>query len=119
QNFFTGWSSGPPSSSPPPPPPSSAAHAPRQSNHNLKTPALGLVWTNQLACRIALIKEHAPSFAAGEASGDVSSTLWKRYMKVVFAAWGPSTGVVEKGVEFEIWGGGMRAVVGEEGMGMK
>ncbi|KAI4168640.1 MAG: hypothetical protein LQ343_006221 [Gyalolechia ehrenbergii] len=116
QNFFTGWSSGPlPSSSS-----SSSTRPSQQVNQNLKTPALGLVWTNQLACRIALIKEHALSLPAvetegggEESGGENTSKLWRRYMKVVFAAWGPSTGVMDKGTEFEIWGGGMRSVVGK------
>ncbi|KAL8838020.1 MAG: hypothetical protein Q9170_002301 [Blastenia crenularia] len=109
QNFFTGWSSGPPSFS--------SSHQSQNPNPNihldLKTPALGLVWTNQIACRIALIKEHASASPAtnaeGGEAGEGEPRLWRRYMKVVFAAWGPSTGVMERGTEFEIWGGGLRA----------
>ncbi|KAL8952701.1 MAG: hypothetical protein Q9222_001400 [Ikaeria aurantiellina] len=90
QNFFTGWSS-------------------HNSNiggaANLKTPSLGLVWSNQLACRIALIKSRAEGKGKGE---------WKRYLKVVFSAWGPATPVFERGTEIEVWEGGVRGVVGEE-----
>ncbi|KAL8944955.1 MAG: hypothetical protein Q9216_000116 [Gyalolechia sp. 2 TL-2023] len=121
QNFFTGWSSGPPPSSSSS---SSTAHDSPQSHQNLKTPALGLVWTNQLACRIALIKEQTLSSSAAEAEAEAEaggegigvgtvSKLWRRYLKVVFAAWGPSTGTMDKGTEFEIWGGGMRTIVGK------
>lgn len=38
----------------------------------LKTPALGLVWSSQIACRIALKKEESPHF-----DGEVASTLEK------------------------------------------
>ena len=104
QNFFTGWSCGP--------------HNEYQ-NHNLKTPSLGLVWTNQIACRIALIKERSP-IEEGEnnhISDGVNRTEnaesmprpWKRLMKVVFSSWAPATGV-EEGTEFEIWNGGLRAL---------
>ncbi|KAL8861087.1 MAG: hypothetical protein Q9178_002600 [Gyalolechia marmorata] len=114
QNFFTGWSSGP--------------HNEYQ-NHNLKTPSLGLVWTNQIACRIALIKERAPIIEEEEGDNNYTSdgvsrsenaesiprTPWKRVMKVVFSSWAPATGVEvdeeeEKGTEFEIWSGGLRAL---------
>lgn len=129
QNFFTGWSSGPPppSSISSPPPPSTYTHQ-SSNNQNLKTPALGLVWTNQLSCRVALIKESSFSLSGiegaeagaggkeGSEAENVSKKLWRRYMKVVFAAWGPSTGVMEKGTEFEIWGGGIRSADGKGGM---
>lgn len=46
--FFTGWGDLRPSST-------------QLHNQNLKTPCLGLPWANQLACRVALIKE--PSFS--------------------------------------------------------
>lgn len=106
QNFFTGWSSGP----------SSPVPFSQQTNQNLKTPALGLVWTNQLACRIALIKErNLGARGEGSESAKGAERLWKRYLKVVFASWGPSTGVMDRGTEFEIWGGGVRAVEGKQG----
>ena len=57
QRWFTGWGDEPAS-------PSSSAH--------LKTPSLGLVWTNQLACRIALIKK--PVFAVRASSSSDNDT---------------------------------------------
>lgn len=122
QRFFTGW----------------GAH-PSSSSLNLKTPSLGLVWANQIACRIALIKEPqygAPrqrgaaceSSEAGEEvqarklgtenteedgegeSVDWSTMHWRRWMRVVFAPWVRATGESERGVEFELWAGGIREV---------
>lgn len=108
QRWFTGWGDIP--------------HTPAST---LKTPSLGLVWTNQLACRIALIKK--PVFASrgplvvmnaqGEdAWGEREEThvsKWRRWMRVVFAPWvAPSEG---RGVEFEIVRGGVRGVGREEG----
>lgn len=104
QNFFTGWSSGPDSQS-----------QNQNQNLNLKTPSLGLVWTNQIACRIALVKEQQIYGNSGEGnnvegSADWTPRQWKRYMKVVFASWAAATGSEERGTEFEIWSGGLRAV---------
>ncbi|KAL8717479.1 MAG: hypothetical protein Q9181_008322, partial [Wetmoreana brouardii] len=59
QNFFTGWSS-PPSSHQ-----STSLTQNQSQNQNLKTPSLGLVWSNQIACRIALIKECASDSRIG------------------------------------------------------
>lgn len=114
QRFFTGW----------------GAH-PVSSSSNLKIPSLGLVWANQITCRIALIKE--PQYdtprkreAAYEASaageevhwgtekkGDVESVKWspihwRRWMRVVYAPWVRATGESEMGVEFEICAEGIR-----------
>lgn len=165
QRFFTGW----------------GAH-PSSSFLNLKTPSLGLVWANQIACRIALIKEpqygaprkqgaacesgtgeeaqanklgtenkeegeacrieliKEPQYGApqkqgaacersgtgeeaqafklgtenkeeeGEESVERSPMHWRRWMRVVFAPWVRATGESEKGVEFELWAGGIRVV---------
>lgn len=81
QRWFTGWGDLP-------------AYTP--GHGSLKTPSLGLVWANQLAGRIALIKEE------GEAARR------RRWLRVVFAGWTAATGGM--GVEFEIEGGGVRAV---------
>ncbi|KAI4243640.1 MAG: hypothetical protein LQ352_006993, partial [Teloschistes flavicans] len=108
QNFFTGWAADPTTPF---------------ANQNLKTPSLGLVWSNQLACRIALVKHasyHSMPISSsvgtvgeGQSGGggaEWSPRRWKRYMKVAFCAWAPSTAVEERGTEFEIWEGGVRAV---------
>ena len=126
QRFFTGW----------------GAH-PLSSSSNLKTPSLGLVWANQITCRIALIKEpqygapskreaaYEQSAAGGEDQGKKSGTEnkeeeesvewspvhWRRWMRVVYAPWVRATGESERGVEFELWAGGIREVqpnAGEE-----
>ena len=103
QRFFTGWGA-----------------EPSAPSHNLKTPSLGLVWANQISCRIALVKERDYG-SAGTGEGEVavegiggaewSSRRWRRWMRVVFAPWVKCTGEKEKGIEFEIWNGGVRAVV--------
>lgn len=78
----------------------------------MKTPALGLIWTTQIACRIALVKR--PVYGRKvvvEDEGGPSLRRWRRWMKVVF-----SPGVGESGaglggaVEFEITGRGIGAV---------
>jgi DNA repair protein RAD57 len=97
QRFFTGWGDHPFSS------PSSSQSA------NLKTPSLGLVWTNQIACRIALIKERDyGSAGTGEGGAEWNARRWRRWMKLVFAPW--AGGMGDNGVELEIWAGGMRAI---------
>lgn len=83
QCFFTGWGD------------TLDPHAPFGAN--LKTPSLGLVWTNQLDTRIALLKE---SRQDGE--------KWNRVLKVVFSTWAK-----EGEREFEICEGGVRAVHNE------
>ncbi|KAF2858630.1 hypothetical protein K470DRAFT_198848, partial [Piedraia hortae CBS 480.64] len=60
---------------------------------SLKTPCLGLAWTNQLGTRIALLK------------GLASNGTTKRTMKIVFSAW-----CHEASVNFEITSGGVRAL---------
>ncbi len=102
QRFFTGWGA-----------------EPSTASHNLKTPSLGLVWANQITCRIALVKERDYG-SAGTGEGEVTgegvggaewnSRRWRRWMRVVFAPWVKGTGEREKGMEFEIWSGGVRAV---------
>lgn len=130
QRFFTGWGANPSS-----------------TNSNLKTPSLGLVWANQIDCRIAIIKEaeygvpraqeaipdvrNNPQIVdvgvAGDKAGihgedkaafgdeepesaDWTPRRWRRWMRLVFAGWAPGTSELERGVEFEIWAGGLRAV---------
>jgi DNA repair protein RAD57 len=99
QRWFTGW-----------------GDIQSDSLQSLKTPSLGLVWTNQLSCRIALIKH--PVFASrrphmlgdgGQFHEDEHHIFkWRRWFKVVFAPWvEPSDG---RGVEFEILRTGLRHI---------
>lgn len=67
-------------------------------SEGLKTPSLGLVWTNQIACRVALTRERR--------SG-------RRRMKVVFASWARDS-AGEKGVRFKIGDSGVRGVDEED-----
>lgn len=111
QRFFTGWGDDP------------------YSSHPLKTPSLGLVWSTQIAARIALFKRPAygrsryqadDEDAAGEnaALGMPMLKSWRRWMKVVFAGWtaesGTGIGEGSSSVEFEVWMGGLRAVGGKD-----
>jgi len=102
QRWFTGWGDDP--------------HPSHLSLKNLKTPSLGLIWTTQIACRIALIKKPVygrPSLVPDEENDRGEPTLkrWRRWMKVVFA---PHVGATGSGllgaVEFEIKGMGLAAV---------
>ena len=102
QRFFTGWGA-----------------EPFTSPHSLKTPSLGLVWANLIACRIALVKgcDHGCAhFREGEGAvvgiggAEWNSRSWTRWMRIVFAPWVKGTRETDKGVEFEVWNGGVRAV---------
>lgn len=98
QRWFTGWGDDP-------------------LTEDLKTPSLGLIWTTQIACRIALIK--SPVYAEGETDGNERGERvlkkWRRWVKVVFAPWTrPSGAGIEGAVEFHITGAGIKAVGGEE-----
>lgn len=105
QRFFTGWGDSP-----------SIGIGPA-----LKTPALGFVWTTQIACRIALKREvirdlappapPAPAEAAPAETApeeeDTKDTI-KRTMKLVFAPWtGPADNTE---VEFAITRAGLRSI---------
>lgn len=90
QRFFTGWGDD-------------------ISITNLKTPSLGLIWTNQLATRIALLKEpiyEDKVYAAGDERNLIG---WTRSCKIVFSAW-----CGEGRTEFEIWEGGIRSTGSRE-----
>ncbi|KAF4313263.1 DNA recombination and repair protein Rad51 [Botryosphaeria dothidea] len=106
QRWFTGWGD--------------ARAATTASSSALKNPALGLVWTNQIAARIALLKApvyNAPSAWVGLAAdgregwrgeeGGTEIKRWRRWMKVVFAPWVGASEPGSKGVEFRILGRGM------------
>jgi DNA repair protein RAD57 len=101
QRWFTGWGDDP--------------HPSYVTIKNLKTPALGLIWTTQIACRIALIKRpvYGPGLVADEENerGEPVLRKWRRWMKVVFAPHvAPSGPGLQEAVEFEIKGEGMRAM---------
>lgn len=114
QRFFTGWgdSYSPAAHS------TSSSQPPQSSQQNLKTPSLGLVWANQIACRVALIKEEAydrtggTAGREGEGRAEWTAKKWRRWMRVVFAPWVAGCGEGDKGVEFEVWAGGVKAVSG-------
>lgn len=100
QCWFTGW--GDVQSDPP---------------HTLKTPSLGLVWTNQIACRIALHKK--PVYASRPLVVSVNGeeqwndeenriSKWRRWFKVVFAPWAPPS--EGRGIEYEVLKSGLRHV---------
>jgi DNA repair protein RAD57 len=88
QRWFTGWGDLPP-------------YTP--GHNSLKTPSLGLVWTNQIAGRIALIKEGL---------GGSDSRKRKRWLRVVFASWAGQTN--GPGIEYEILAEGVKAVRPED-----
>ena len=113
QRFFTGWGDTPPGGY-------------EMGEKNLKSPALGLVWANQIACRIALVREGSwarslPSGVGKEVDGELvmggaewASRKWRRWMRVVFAPWVKGVEAGERGVEFEVWAGGVRSLGVEE-----
>jgi len=89
QRFFTGW-----------------GNEPRGGAEDLKTPALGLAWTNQIAARIVLKMEG--SKAIGQMSTGPEDypggNIWRdrkrrRYVSLVFSPW---AGGKLTPVEFEI-----------------
>ncbi|KAK4186074.1 P-loop containing nucleoside triphosphate hydrolase protein [Podospora australis] len=110
QKWFTGWGDNLPLDLP------------------LKTPSLGLVWSTQIAGRIALFRRpahHNYSYQQHTARerelGLAGSTKgWKRWMKVVWGVNAPGTGTTstrqkgkkkkQKAIEFEVYMGGIRAV---------
>ena len=96
QRFFTGWGDDP---SPHP-------------NDTLKTPSLGLTWTNQLATRIALLRSPIYENRPYQPGEDKAVAGWERTMKIVFSAW---SGEGETG--YDIWKGGVRGIVEEEAEG--
>ncbi|KAF7868588.1 hypothetical protein EAF04_005119 [Stromatinia cepivora] len=107
QRWFTGWGDDP--------------HPSYTSSKNVKTPSLGLIWTTQIACRIALIKK--PVYGRGRNEimeegerGEPILRKWRRWMKIVFASWAMESGEGLGGsVEFEIRGEGIFAVKKGEG----
>lgn len=102
QRWFTGWGDDP--------------HPSYTSSKNVKTPSLGLIWTTQIACRIALIKKPVYGRARNKTleegeRGELVLRKWRRWMKIVFAGWAMESGEgLEGSVEFEIKGEGLFAV---------
>ena len=110
QRWFTGWGDDP------------------RSAMALKTPSLGLVWSTQIACRVALLKRpvygrprrlKAPLAAnddpydAAESADAAAPTLrnWRRWLKVVFAPHVAAAGLgLDAATEFEVTMHGVRAV---------
>ncbi|KAI1124099.1 DNA repair protein RAD57 [Nemania abortiva] len=116
QRWFTGWGDDP------------------YHHGTLKTPSLGLVWTTQIAARIALFRRPAygRKVVVDESHRSISATIpsstyddyddvgtsvgpyiksWRRWMKVVFAPHVPGTGPgLDGAVEFEVVAGGLKGV---------
>lgn len=85
--------------------------------HTLKTPSLGVVWTNQIACRIALIKKPVmasrPLLVTVDGKEEWNEeeyhiAKWRRWFKVVFAPWAPPS--QGRGVEYEVLRSGVSHV---------
>ena len=81
----------------------------------LKTPALGLTWTNQIACRIALKLETARADVATNDGEYLGGNIWKdrkkrRFFKVVFAPWTAGMKTEGEDVEYEIRESGLVAL---------
>ncbi|ERF76980.1 hypothetical protein EPUS_06848 [Endocarpon pusillum Z07020] len=91
QRFFTGWGD----------------ETCGSSSEGLKTPALGLGWTNQIACRVALKLEAGKAIPCNDKGAMVSyqgGNIWKdrkkrRFLRLVFAPWTPATA---DPIEYEI-----------------
>jgi DNA repair protein RAD57 len=84
----------------------------------LKTPTLGLGWTNQIAARIVLKMEGSKAFdrTVNSPEDDLNGNLWKdrkkrRFLSLVFAPWMSGT---LKPVEFEITKEGIRSIGSEK-----
>lgn len=96
-NWFSGWGD-------------QRDRATSEDQFGKKTPALGLTWANQVACRVALIKEVSHAEPTGAGGADWAPRRWRRFMRVVYAPWVAPIGEGDKGVEFEVWEGGLRAI---------
>ncbi|KAL7951040.1 P-loop containing nucleoside triphosphate hydrolase protein [Trichoderma barbatum] len=107
QRWFTGWGDDPRSSS------------------SLKTPSLGLVWSTQISCRVALYKRPvygrptriAAPIAADDDVDVGAPTLktWRRWMKVVFAPHVAASGQgIENATEYEVSMTGLKSVKRDE-----
>ncbi|KAI9661392.1 MAG: hypothetical protein M1831_003125 [Alyxoria varia] len=94
--FFTGWGD------------DTGSEGDQQTTgSNMKTPSLGLVWTNQIAARIALLKDGG----VGRSVGGLSTGGTKRTFKLVFAPWAAPTSV-----GFEICASGLRGLASSKSL---
>ncbi|KAF4776227.1 DNA repair protein RAD57 [Colletotrichum scovillei] len=102
QRWFTGWGDDP------------------FADYGLKTPSLGLVWSTQIACRIALFKKpvygvHRHIEDEADDRGMPALKNWRRWMKVVFAPHSKATGQgLDGAVEFSVTMAGLKAVIKKE-----
>ncbi|OBR05920.1 DNA repair protein RAD57 [Colletotrichum higginsianum IMI 349063] len=102
QRWFTGWGDDP------------------FADYGLKTPSLGLVWSTQIACRIALFKKpvygvHRHVEDEADERGVPALKNWRRWMKVVFAPHAKATGQgLDGAVEFAVTMAGLKAVKKKE-----
>lgn len=119
----------PPINSQPPPPALLSTHDPLALDHqqrfftgwgddiyvrDLKTPSLGLTWTNQVAARLVLLKEpifKTQDYLLGPGADIVG---WRRYIKVAYASWCENNNG-SPGTPFEIWEGGIRRKTASNG----
>ncbi|TQN67954.1 DNA repair protein rhp57 [Colletotrichum shisoi] len=98
QRWFTGWGDDP------------------FADYGLKTPSLGLVWSTQIACRIALFKKpvygvHRHVEDEADERGVPALKNWRRWMKVVFAPHAKATSQgLDGAVEFAVTMAGLKAV---------
>ncbi|GKT86909.1 DNA repair protein RAD57 [Colletotrichum tofieldiae] len=98
QRWFTGWGDDP------------------FADYGLKTPSLGLVWSTQIACRIALFKKpvygvHRHIEDEADERGMPALKNWRRWMKVVFAPHAKATGQgLDGAIEFAVTMAGLKAV---------
>ncbi|KAJ1338242.1 DNA repair protein RAD57 [Microdochium nivale] len=95
QRWFTGWGDDP------------------YHDHAPKTPSLGLVWSTQIASRIALCKRpvYGRKQVIEDESGGIQVKMWRRWMKVVFAPHVAASGPgLSSAIEYEITKQGLKAV---------
>lgn len=97
QRFFTGWGD-------------------HRFMRDLKTPSLGLTWTNQLSARVVLLKQpilKPQDYLLGPGMDIVG---WRRHLKVAFSAWSRDDNGTD-GVEFEVCEEGIRSKKQDESAG--
>lgn len=94
QRFFTGWGDNP--------------NQAQTQFEQLKTPALGLAWANQLSARVVLKMESERLYSSSQLHDYNGGNIWKdkkkkRFLGLVFAPWVAPTSTSSPGVvEYEI-----------------